>query len=51
MYNFEGPIFCNFVILTHYKSELNYILLLQYIYLVHLVTLQIWINDMKYNQH
>ena len=35
----------------HYKSGVNSVLLLHYIYLIPLVTLHIWINDVKYNQH
>ena len=38
------------VLLFHYSSEVNRVLLLHYIYLIPLVTLQIWINDVKYNQ-
>ena len=40
------------MLLLHYNSEVNRVLLLNYIYLVvPLVTLQIWISDVKYIQH
>ena len=41
---------CYFVLLLHYSSEVNGVLLLHYLYLIHLVTLQIWMNDVKSNQ-
>ena len=41
--------FCFFVILLHYSPEVDGVLL-HYMYLKHVVTLQIWINDVKYNQ-
>ena len=41
--------FCYVVLLPHYNSEVNSVLLLHYIYLKMLVTLQIWIY-VKYNQ-
>ena len=41
-------IFCYFILLLHCNSEVNCVLLLHYIYLIPLVTLQIWINDVKY---
>ena len=41
---------CYFVLLPHYNSEVNGVLLPHYIYLISLVTLHIWINDVKYNQ-
>ena len=57
-YNFERlvlylsiSILCYFFFLLNYYSEVNRVLLLHYIYLIHLVALQIWINNVKYNQH
>ena len=36
-----------FVLLPHYKPEVKSVLLLHYMYVTPLVTLQIWINDVK----
>ena len=36
--------------MLHYNSEVNGVLLLHYMYLIALVTLQMWMNDVKYNQ-
>ena len=47
-------IFCYFVLLLHYNSEVNIVLLLHYFYLIPLVSSQVWINDKEkniYNQH
>ena len=41
---------CYFVIVLYYNSEVNHVIVLHYMYVVPLVTLQIWINNMKYNQ-
>ena len=41
---------CYFVLLPHYNSEVNCVLLHAYVYLIPLVTLQMWMNDVKYNQ-
>ena len=42
---------CYSVLLPQYNSEVDGVLLLHYIYLIPLFTLQIWINNVKYNQH
>ena len=42
--------FCYFVLLLLYSSEVNGVLFLHYMYLIPLVTLQMWMNDVKYNQ-
>ena len=41
--------FCYFVLLP-YNSEVKSVLFLHYIYLIPLVTLQMWMNDVKSNQ-
>ena len=43
-------IFRYFILLHHYNSEVHGVLLLHYMYLIPLVTLRMWMNDVKYNQ-